>query len=80
MENNFNLHWTHHCCKMFFNYSESEPLIHFTSKPKQDAILSLIRGLFEFIWKSKCDKVKREVVSFDFLKGGLKMVNIANTL
>lgn len=39
---------------------------------------SLIKSLFKFIWKSKCDKVRREIITLDFLKGGLKMVNIAN--
>lgn len=32
--------------------------------------------MFVFVWKSKCDKVKRVVVSQDYLSGGLKMVNV----
>lgn len=46
--------------------------------PIQDVILSLSKSLYEFIWNSKCDKVKREIVTLDYLKGGLKMVNISN--
>ena len=46
--------------------------------PKQEVVTSLIKKLFEFIWKSRCDKVKREIVTQNFLKGGLKMVNIHN--
>lgn len=46
--------------------------------PKQDVISSLIRSLFKFIWKSKCDKVKREIVTLDYQKNGFKMVNITN--
>lgn len=45
--------------------------------PKQNVISSLIKSLFEFIWKSKCDKVKKEIVTL-VLKGGLEMVNISN--
>lgn len=46
--------------------------------PKQDVISFLIKSLFEFIWKSKCDKVKKEIVTLGYLKGGLTMVNISS--
>lgn len=46
--------------------------------PMQDVILSLSKSLFELIWNSKCNKVKREIVTLDYLKGGLKMINISN--
>lgn len=46
--------------------------------PKQDVISSLIKSQFEYILKSKCDKVNREIGTLDYLKGGLKMVNISN--
>ena len=46
--------------------------------PRKEVISLLCRDIFEFIWKSKCDKVKRQIVSQDFLKGGLKMLDINN--
>ena len=39
---------------------------------------SLCRNIFQFIWKSNCNKVKRQIVTQDFLKGGLKMLDINN--
>jgi exonuclease III len=46
--------------------------------PNTEKISSLCRDIFEFIWKSKCDRVKRSVVTQDHQSGGLKMVNIDN--
>ena len=46
--------------------------------PRKEVISLLCRDIFEFIWKSKCDKVKRQIVTQDFLKGGLKMLDINN--
>ena len=44
--------------------------------PQHEKIKELCANIFEFIWKSKCDKVKRAVVTQEYLSGGLKMVNI----
>ena len=46
--------------------------------PKHEIIASLCEDVFEFIWKAKCDKVKRVVVTKDYYCGVLKMVNIDN--
>jgi hypothetical protein len=46
--------------------------------PTKEKISSLCKDIFEFIWKSKCDKVKRSIVTQDYQSGGLKMVNIDN--
>ena len=42
--------------------------------PKNEIIASLCKDIFEFIWKAKCDKVKRVVVTQDYYCWGLKMV------
>ena len=45
---------------------------------KQEVVTALIKYLFERIWKSRCDKVKREIVTQNCLQLVLKMVNITN--
>ena len=44
--------------------------------PDEDTLSSLNKYFFEYIWNSKTDKVKRQIVTQDYLKGGLKMVDI----
>ena len=44
--------------------------------PNNDILSSLNNCFFEFIWNSKIDKVKRQTVTQDYLKGGLKMVDV----
>ena len=44
--------------------------------PDNDTLSSLNNCFFEYIWNSKTDKVKRQIVTQDYLKGGLKMVEI----
>lgn len=46
--------------------------------PSIDKISSLNKDIFESVLKSKCDKIKRTIVTQDNLSGGLKMVNIDN--
>jgi hypothetical protein len=56
-------------------------LIHLISSlpnPSQGMITSLTQELFRFIWKSKCDKVKRVTVTQKYFRGGLNMTNINN--
>lgn len=43
--------------------------------PKKDTITFLNNEFFRFVWKSKCDKVKRSIVTQNFCTGGLKMLN-----
>ena len=38
----------------------------------------MYQKLFEFIWKSRCDKLKREIVTQNFLNSALKIINIHN--
>lgn len=40
----------------------------------------MTQELFRFLWKAKCDKIKREVVTQKYFNGGLNMVNIDNFL
>ena len=46
--------------------------------PKNETISYLYKIIFEFLWKSRVDKVKRSVTTQDYLSGGLKMVDINN--
>lgn len=46
--------------------------------PKKETISYLKKTIFEFLWKSKIDKVKRSVITQDYSSGGLKMVDINN--
>lgn len=46
--------------------------------PKKDTITFLNNEFFRFVWKSKCDKVKRSIVTQNFCTGGLKMLNFKN--
>ena len=44
--------------------------------PSGDQISKLNKMLFEFIWKSSTDKIKREVIIQDFDQGGLRMIHL----
>ena len=46
--------------------------------PKKETISYLYKIIFEFLWKSGVEKVKRSVTTQDYLSGGLKMVDIDN--
>lgn len=50
----------------------------FMTLPNPDAIFikKLNTVLFEFLWNSKIDKIKRNIVVKEFLEGGLKMLHI----
>ena len=49
----------------------------FTTLTIPDKILSEIRTLlFKFIWSNKPDKVKRDIVCTNYMKGGLNMIEI----
>ena len=43
---------------------------------RKERVLFLNNEFYRFIWKSKCDKVKRIIVTQSYLDGGLKMVNL----
>ena len=44
--------------------------------PKKEIISLLCKLMFEFLWNSKVDKVRRNVTTQDYFSGGLKMVDI----
>lgn len=44
--------------------------------PTDEIINNLNKSFFNFIWQSKVDRVKREVLMQDYEKGGLKMINL----
>ena len=44
--------------------------------PDDNFLSKLNTILFNFLWNSKVDKVKRDVVIKDYIHGGLKMINI----
>lgn len=46
--------------------------------PKRETILYLYKCIFEFLWKSKVDKVRRSVITQDYFSGGMKMIDINN--
>lgn len=48
--------------------------------PKREALLYLYKCIFEFICKSKVDKVKRAVITQDYFAVGMKMVDINNCI
>lgn len=48
--------------------------------PDKEIISSLTNLFYEFIWNSKIDKVKRQPITQDYLKGGIKMLDINNFL
>lgn len=52
----------------------------YLSSPDKEIISSLNNLFYEFIWSSKMDKVKRQQVTQDYLKGGIKMLDIINFL
>ena len=54
-------------------------LIHlFLSLPTQEDIITKLNALcYRFLWNDKPDKIKRDVICLDYLKGGIKMVNIS---
>lgn len=44
--------------------------------PKSNALKELNNILFNFVWNSKCDKIKRQVFTQRYEHGGLRMVDI----
>ena len=46
--------------------------------PPKQFISEINNVLFHFIWKAKCDKVKRDIVTQEKSFGGLSMTNISN--
>ena len=44
--------------------------------PDEKTLSKINTILFNFLWNSKIDKVKRDVVSQSYEKGGIKMVNL----
>ena len=46
--------------------------------PSEGFMKELNTILFEFLWNSKVDKIKREIVYQNYDKGGLKMINLYN--
>lgn len=52
----------------------------FKSPPTPDKafLSSLNTAIFDLIWTSKGDKVKRQCVNQDYTKGGFKMLDVHN--
>ena len=46
--------------------------------PKKETIVYLCKIIFEFLWKSKVDKIERSVITQHYFSGGMKMVDIKN--
>ena len=44
--------------------------------PKKEIISLLCKAMFEFLWNSKVDKVRRNVITQDYFSGSQKMVDI----
>ena len=44
--------------------------------PTDEILNNLNKSFFNFIWQSKVDRVKREVLMQEYEKGGLKMINL----
>ena len=44
--------------------------------PSNEFINRLNDMFYKFIWNNKIDKVKQTAITRDYLKGGLKMINI----
>jgi hypothetical protein len=46
--------------------------------PNRETISYLCKSIFEFPWRSNVDKVKRSVITQDYLSRGIKMVDLNN--
>jgi hypothetical protein len=46
--------------------------------PNRETVSYLCKSIFEFLWRSSVDKVKRSVITQDYLSGGIKMVDLNN--
>ena len=46
--------------------------------PSDEMIKKLNTLFYNFIWQSKPDKIKRDILNQDYLKGGLKMIHLTN--
>lgn len=46
--------------------------------PKKEIVSFICMAIFEFLWKSKTDKIKRSLITQDYLSGGMKMVDVRN--
>ena len=44
--------------------------------PSEKFIKTLNQELFKFLWSSNVDKIKRDVVTNNYIEGGLKMTNV----
>lgn len=44
--------------------------------PKKEIVSFICKANFEFLWKSKTDKVKRSLLTQDYLSGGMKLVDV----
>ena len=44
--------------------------------PSIATIKKINHMLYQFVWNSKTDKVKRDIIIQDYFKGGLKMINV----
>ena len=50
----------------------------FSVLPVSNLFINRLQNVFfSFLWDNKPDKVKRQTVSSDHLKGGLKMINVS---
>ena len=44
--------------------------------PPNDILKKINNAIFEFLWDNKPDKIKRQTITQDYEKGGLKMLDI----
>ena len=48
--------------------------------PKENYIKEINNIFFKFLWTNKPDKINRKTVEMDYAKGGIKMINLRNTI
>ena len=44
--------------------------------PPKETIKRVEKMMYDFIWDAKPDKIKQEILTSDYDKGGLRMINI----
>ena len=63
-------------CNKDFTCLPIKPFNYFITNPNDSFIKSLNTILVELLWKSKVNKVKREILTQDYEKGIIEMINL----
>ena len=63
-----------------FLMSKMNHLLTALPDPKETFILEINDMFFKFIWSGKPDKISRKTLEMDNTKGGLKMINLKNSI